>query len=79
MRRRRAAAGPAMSRHKFRVGQTVGYARSHIGMVPSARSYKIVQLMPTEGRERLYRIKAVAEVFERVARESELSIGTAAD
>lgn len=68
-----------MSSHKFRVGQTVGYARSHIGMVPSARLYKIVQLMPTEGQERLYRIKAVAEVFERVARESELSIGTAAE
>ena len=66
-----------MPSHKFRVGQTVGYARSHIGMVPSARSYKIVRLMPAEGRERLYRIKAVAEVFERVARESELSIGTA--
>ena len=68
-----------MSRHKFRVGQTVGYARSHIGMVPSARSYKVVQLMPIEGRERLYRIKAVAEVFDRVARESELSIETAAE
>jgi hypothetical protein len=66
-----------MPSHKFRVGQTVGYARSHIGMVPSARSYKIVRLMPTEGQEKLYRIKAVAEVFERVARESELSIGTA--
>jgi hypothetical protein len=47
-------------------------------MVPSARAYKIVQLMPAEGREKLYRIKAVAEVFERVARESELSITTAA-
>jgi hypothetical protein len=35
--------------------------------------------MPTEGREKLYRIKAVAEVFERVARESELSITTAAE
>jgi hypothetical protein len=67
-----------MASHKFKVGQTVGYARSHIGMVPSARAYKIVQLMPAEGREKLYRIKAVAEVFERVARESELSITTAA-
>jgi hypothetical protein len=68
-----------MSRHKFKVGQTVGYARSHIGMVPSAGSYKVVQLMPTEGRDYLYRIKAVAEVFERVARESELSLPAAAD
>jgi hypothetical protein len=67
-----------MASHKFKVGQTVGYARSHVGMVPSARAYKIVQLMPTEGREKLYRIKAIAEVFERVARESELTIETAA-
>ena len=68
-----------MSGHKFKVGQTVGYAQSHFGMVPSARSYKVMRLMPTEGREKLYRIKAVAEVFERVARESELSITTAAE
>ena len=68
-----------MSSHKFKVGQTVGYARSHIGMVPSAREYKIVKLMPKDGSERLYRIKALAEVYERVARESELSIGTAAE
>jgi hypothetical protein len=63
-----------MASHKFKVGQTVEYARSHIGMVPSARAYKVMQLMPNEGGEKLYRIKAITEVFERVARESELSI-----
>ena len=68
--------GQIMSSHKFKVGQTVEYARSHIGMVPSARSYKVMKLMPKEGSERLYRIKAMAEVFERVARESELSTAT---
>lgn len=62
-----------MASHKFKVGQMVGYAPSHIGMVATARSYKIVQLMPNEGSERLYRIKAIAEIYERVARESELS------
>ena len=62
-----------MASHKFKVGQTVAYAPSHIGMVATARSYKIVRLMPNEGSERLYRIKAIAEVCERVARESELS------
>jgi hypothetical protein len=67
-----------MPGHKYRVGQTVDYAQSHFGTVPSARSYKIMRLMPTEGREKLYRIKAVAEVFERVARESELSIAATA-
>jgi hypothetical protein len=63
-----------MAKHKFKVGQTVGYARSHVGMVPSAPAYRISSLMPTEGGERLYRIKATTEAFDRVARESELSI-----
>jgi hypothetical protein len=70
--------GSIMAGHKFKVGQTVGYARSHVGMVPSAASYEIVRLLPAEGREKLYRIKAVAEAFERVARESELSIAALA-
>ncbi len=67
-----------MSSHKFRIGQTVAFAQSHIGTMPPARSYTIMRLMPAEGHEKLYRIKAVAEVFERVARESELWITTAA-
>jgi hypothetical protein len=62
-----------MASHKFKVGQMVAYAPSHIGMVATARSYKILRLMPNEGSERLYRIKALAEIYERVARESELS------
>jgi hypothetical protein len=62
-----------MASHKFKVGQMVEYAPSHIGMVATARSYKILRLMPNEGSERLYRIKALAETYERVARESELS------
>jgi hypothetical protein len=36
------------------------------------RFYKVTRVLPTEGRERLYRIKTIAEAFERVARESEL-------
>jgi hypothetical protein len=63
-----------MAKHKFKVGQRVQYARSHRGMVPSATSYKISSLMPTEGGEQLYRIKADTEAFDRVARQSELSI-----
>jgi hypothetical protein len=31
-----------------------------------------MKLLPSEGGERLYRIKTIAEVFERIARESEL-------
>lgn len=58
--------------HKFKLGQMVDFVPSKTGVPASARSYKIVQLLPTEGGERTYRIKNVAETFERIARESEL-------
>ena len=57
---------------KFKVGQMVDFAPSQRGLAASARSYKIMKLLPSEGGERLYRIKTIAEVFERIARESEL-------
>lgn len=57
---------------KFRVGQVVDFVPSQRGVTASARSYKITMLLPSEGGERLYRIKTIAEVFERIARESEL-------
>jgi hypothetical protein len=58
--------------HKFKVGQMVDFVPSKSGVPASARSYKVVSLLPTEGGERLYRIKTIAEAFERIARESEL-------
>jgi hypothetical protein len=61
-----------MSNHKFKVGQMVDFVPSQRGLAASARSYKIMRVMPQEGGERLYRIKTIAEAFERVARESEL-------
>ena len=36
------------------------------------RVWNYLTVLPSEGGERLYRIKTIAEVFERVARESEL-------
>ncbi|WP_045837041.1 hypothetical protein [Hyphomicrobium sp. 99] len=57
---------------KFRVGQTVDFSPSMRGLAASARLYKVTRVMPADGGERLYRIKTIAEVFERVARESEL-------
>ena len=57
---------------KFRVGQMVDFMPSQLSFAASARSYKITMLLPSEGGERLYRIKTIAEVFERIARESEL-------
>jgi hypothetical protein len=64
---------PGVAVSKFKVGQTVDFSPSLRGLAASARLYKVTRVMPTEGRERLYRIKTLAEAFERVARESELS------
>lgn len=40
----------------------------------SSRGYKITRLLPNESGDRLYRIKAISEVTERVARESNLTL-----
>ncbi len=70
-------ANPRMLISKFKVGQTVDFSPSLRGLAASARLYKVTRVLPTEGRERLYRIKTIAEVFERVARESELAAAAA--
>ena len=64
-----------MSHHKFRVGQMVDFFPSRSGVPASARAYKVLRLLPKESGEPLYRIKTIAEVFERIARESELTVG----
>ncbi len=61
-----------MSNHKFKVGQMVDFIPSRAGVPPSVRAYKILRLLPQEGGEPLYRIKTIAEAFERIAKESEL-------
>lgn len=61
-----------MASHKFKVGQSVGFSPNRSGIPASSREYKIIKLMPTEGVELQYRIKSIAEPFERVAKESEL-------
>jgi hypothetical protein len=62
-----------LSDHRFKVGQSVKYtygiSRQPLG---SGGIYKITQLLPAEGDERLYRIKSVDEPHERVAKETEL-------
>jgi hypothetical protein len=48
-------------------------SNSQVLNVPaSVRAYKILRLLPQEGGEPLYRIKTIAEAFERIAKESEL-------
>lgn len=57
---------------KFKAGPTVDFFPSLRGLAAAARLYKITRVMPTEGREHLYRIMTIDEAFERVDRESEL-------
>jgi hypothetical protein len=61
-----------MANHKYKVGQMVSFIPSHFGATPSSRAYKILRLLPREGGQHLYRIKTIAEAFERIAKESEL-------
>jgi hypothetical protein len=62
-----------LSDHRFKVGQSVKYyASGPRRELKSSSVYKIMQLLPGEGDERLYRIKSADEPHERVAREMEL-------
>jgi hypothetical protein len=58
--------------HKFKIGQEVSFSPAKLSMPASSRSYKIVRRLPREGGEFMYRIKSATELFERVARESEI-------
>jgi hypothetical protein len=58
---------------KYKVGQMVDFRPARAAVPVSSREYKILRLLPREGREQEYRIKSITELFERIARESELS------
>ena len=61
-----------MPNHKFKVGQMVDFFPAKRGVAASVRAYKILRLVPYESGERCYRIKTIAEPFERIVKESEL-------
>lgn len=61
-----------MSQHKFKIGQEVSFSPAKLSMSSSSRFYKIMRCLPPEGGEYTYRIKSPTELFERVARESEI-------
>jgi hypothetical protein len=63
-----------MTSHKFKVGQTVSFKQSRMGSPAGRRECKIVRQLPIENGSRLYRIKCVAENFERVVKESDLAL-----
>jgi hypothetical protein len=62
----------AVSQHKFKVGQTVNYTSGAFDRGGASGTYKVTQLLPSEGDEYQYRIKSANELHERVARESQL-------
>ena len=59
--------------HKFPIGTTVTYDGGTL--TPGARTtYKVVRQQPIERDSRIiYRIKSIAESFERIAEEHQLS------
>ncbi len=59
--------------HTFKIGQTVRFLPGGSSFAAKAGDYKIIRLLPPEGGQNLYRIKGIAETFERMARESDLS------
>jgi hypothetical protein len=64
-----------MTTHKYKVGQSVEFTPGRrSAKSTSSFIYKVVRLFPVQGEDPLYRIKSVAEPFERVASERELSI-----
>jgi len=65
-----------VARHKFKVGEVVDYSQPRITLPPVRRRYEIVRLLPSDGRQFQYRIKALGESSERIAQESELSRGS---
>lgn len=58
---------------KFKIGQMVDFNPARAAVPASIREYKILRLLPQEPGERRYRIKTIAEQFERIAKESELT------
>jgi hypothetical protein len=59
--------------HKFASGATVYYEPT-FGNAAARGKYKVVRALPVENDNRLsYRIKSIAETFERIAEEHQLS------
>jgi hypothetical protein len=59
--------------HKFSIGQRV-YFEPKYGNAAAAGSYEVIRLVPLENDNRLcYRIKSIAESFERIVEEHQLS------
>jgi len=61
--------------HRYAIGQSVYYEPT-FGNAAARGKYKIIRLVPVENDNRLtYRIKSIAENFERIAEEHQLNAG----
>jgi hypothetical protein len=67
-----------MSLAKYKAGQVVEFSPGRAMIPVTSREYTILRLLPLEGTEHKYRIKTLAEQFERIAKESELALPDAA-
>jgi hypothetical protein len=70
--RRRERARP-IATHKFAVGQAVYYSPGIFESAAQKGIYRVVRLLPAEGRDNQYRLKSESEGTERVVCESQLS------
>ncbi|KPF95651.1 hypothetical protein NML43_25045 [Rhodopseudomonas palustris] len=61
-------------KHKFVVGENVYFTASNIARPAAGGIYEIIRLLPTDGADCQYRIKSTSEAFERVAKESQLTV-----
>lgn len=61
--------------HKYEVGQTVLFTPAMGGRTAAGGAYRVVRLLPPDGDDFQYRIKSITEVYERVAKESQLERG----
>ena len=62
-----------MAEHKFKTGQTLDFNPHRSSSRIRPCKCKVIRLVSSEGDDPQYRIKCVAENFERIVRESELA------
>lgn len=63
-----------MAQHKFKLGQLVEFVPDKLQVSVAPGTYKVTRLLPAAGRDLQYQIKNSAEVFERIAGESQLTV-----
>ena len=63
-----------MASHKYKVGQSVRFRRTHMSALVGAQDCEIIRQLPVQDGAYLYRIKCRLENVERVASEGELAL-----